>query len=175
MNRPLKNVVLTTVAILVSYSGVVAQFKSATIGVDGLTCSMCSLSVEKSIRKLPFVKDVIIDLNTTVAVVEFSDASGVEMRKLIKSVRDAGFSVRDLSASFIWQGRKSFDGAKFIYEDNMYLILNEPKEVDQDAIINVTFLDRTFTQSNLYKQYADKLKKFESQNVINGSYYFVVL
>ena len=44
--------------VLLTSIGVKAQFISAEIGIDGLTCSACTRSAEMSIRKLPFVADV---------------------------------------------------------------------------------------------------------------------
>ncbi len=48
-----------------------AQFTSAELGVDGLTCSACTRSVELSIRKLDFVKDVQMNLDNTVGQITF--------------------------------------------------------------------------------------------------------
>ena len=42
-----------------------AQFQTVYIGVNGLTCSQCSRTVEMSIRKLDFVGDVQMNLAHT--------------------------------------------------------------------------------------------------------------
>jgi copper chaperone CopZ len=72
-----------------------SQFISAELGVDGLTCSMCARSVEMSIRRLPFVKEVTVDLRATTMKVEFKRAAG-DIEKLASSVMTPG-SPSDLS------------------------------------------------------------------------------
>src|ERR1700722_452721 len=77
-----------------------AQFVSAKLGVDGLTCSACTRSVELSIRKLDFVKDVQMNLDNTVGQITFIPGKQISMNKIAKAVTDAGFSVRYLQATF---------------------------------------------------------------------------
>lgn len=71
-----------------------AQILYAEIGVNGLTCSACSKSVEMSIRKLGFVSDVDMNLAATTAKVHFRKDAVPSLYALAQSVKDAGFSVR---------------------------------------------------------------------------------
>lgn len=76
-----------------------AQITDAEIGINGLTCSQCSRSVEMRIRKLDFVKNVQMNLNQTDARIEFKHNKKVEIDKVAQAVVDAGFSVRSLKAT----------------------------------------------------------------------------
>ncbi len=84
--------------LLLVQCSIYAQFNSIDIGVDGLTCSACTRSVEMSIRKLGFVDSVIMNLDNTDGKITFKKGAKVEVDKIAKAVVDAGFSVRSLKA-----------------------------------------------------------------------------
>jgi len=88
---------LLVVFSLLQMSEVEAQQREVELGIDGLTCSMCSRSTEMSVRKLEFVSDVIMDLEHTTARIILKDGAKVSYELIGKAVRDAGFSVRYLS------------------------------------------------------------------------------
>jgi copper chaperone CopZ len=75
-----------------------AQFKSAVIGVDGLTCSACSFATEKSLKKLESIDSVYMQLEENTATVFFKSNAKVNMNDVAKKVVDAGFSVRNITA-----------------------------------------------------------------------------
>jgi copper chaperone CopZ len=80
------------------------QFISAEIGIDGLTCSACTRSAEMSIRKLPFVADVKMNIENTNGIITFKADTTIDMRKIAQAVVDAGFSVRYLTAIYKLSG-----------------------------------------------------------------------
>lgn len=90
-----------------------AQIKTVKIGVNGLTCSACCRTVEMSIRKLSFVKDVKMNLENTDGEIFFTDGSDVDVEKIAKAVVNAGFSVRYLTASFLFSNLKVSNGFCF--------------------------------------------------------------
>jgi len=75
-----------------------AQIFKAYIGIDGFTCSLCALSVEKSIQQLTFVEKISMNLNDNTAEVVFRNNRNISIRQLAKKVSDAGFSVRYIEA-----------------------------------------------------------------------------
>ena len=106
-----------------------SQFTSAELGVDGLTCSMCARSVEMSIRRLPFVKEVTVDLRATTMKVEFKKGQPVNIEKLASSVDDAGFTVRSLRASYIFNNMSAADGACFTQDGASYDFVGTGRKV----------------------------------------------
>jgi copper chaperone CopZ len=76
-----------------------AKVTSVQIGIDGLTCSMCSRSVEMAIKKLTFVEEVKMDLKQTQGIITFKTGQNINFKQLAKAVKDAGFSVRFLKAT----------------------------------------------------------------------------
>lgn len=83
---------------LICSLGGIAQFKSAVIGVDGLTCSACSFATEKSLLKLEVIDSVHMQLQENTATVFFKPGKKVDMADVSKKITDAGFSVRSLVA-----------------------------------------------------------------------------
>ncbi|WP_313989213.1 heavy metal-associated domain-containing protein [Xanthocytophaga flavus] len=70
------------------------------IGIDGLTCSLCSRSVEMSLRKLDFVQTVYMDLEKTQGRIYFKPELDPQPDKIAQAVKNAGYSVRFLTAVF---------------------------------------------------------------------------
>ena len=67
--------------------------------VTGMTCAACSAHVEKSVRQLPGVKEVAVNLLSNSMRVEF-DASVTSVEDIIRAVLD-GFEVDFLQTSEI--------------------------------------------------------------------------
>jgi copper chaperone CopZ len=151
------------------------QFKSASLAIDGLTCSMCSYSVERSIKKLKFVSTVSVDLNSNIAKVEFKPDSKTDIRNLIKSVRDAGFTVRQLTAQFNLSAPLKTDEPFFHFNNDMFIVLNPIKNEAVQGIIEVQFIEKSFSETALYKKYKAVIEKFSSDHFTNSSYYVVFI
>ena len=63
-----------------------------SLQVNGLTCSQCSYSVERSLLQLSFIKSVDMDLNTHVAKL-VADVQVDQLAQIARKVEEAGFSV----------------------------------------------------------------------------------
>ncbi|WP_181358437.1 heavy-metal-associated domain-containing protein [Taibaiella chishuiensis] len=101
-----------------------AQFRQASIGINGLTCSQCSRSVEMQLRKLNFISDVDMDLEHKNGVLHFKTNSKVDMKAIAGAVKDAGFSVRYLKADIdMDQVTPAENGACFKIRGDVYYLL----------------------------------------------------
>ena len=78
---------------LLSQSVVRSQIQSVSLQASGLTCSMCSRAIYKSLKKLPSVEKVQEDIAHSSYHIQFKDAQKVSLADLKKAVLDAGFSV----------------------------------------------------------------------------------
>ena len=65
--------------------------ETLTLGVDGMSCGGCVLSVEKALGRVPGVKKVRVSLERKEAVVE---GEGVDRERLRAAVEDAGYELR---------------------------------------------------------------------------------
>tara|TARA_Y100000768_G_C23556116_1_gene485960 strand:- start:118 stop:441 length:324 start_codon:yes stop_codon:yes gene_type:complete len=64
-----------------------------TMKVTGLTCSMCSLSVKKSIEKVYFVSKVDANVEEVTYNIEFKKNYYIDFFAIENAVLDAGFDV----------------------------------------------------------------------------------
>lgn len=110
-------VLLLLMNFILQSENVFSQFTSARIGINGLTCSACTRSVEMSIRKLSFIENVEMNLENTDGILKFKKGQKVDISKIAQAVVDAGFSVRFLNADYIFSNT-DFSDSKI--NDNGY-------------------------------------------------------
>lgn len=156
MNNPTKLINFTVmndnffkkVAILLLFIGfgspLFAQIQSAELGVNGLTCSQCSRSVEMKLNKLKFIEKVTMDLEHTNATIIFKKNMRFDLSAIAKAVRDAGFSVRILTIAI--------DNKKVDFTKKCFLINNDAFDIIgdstlKDAIVKFQILGRDFMSS----------------------------
>jgi copper chaperone CopZ len=132
--------------------GVHAQFVSASVGINGLTCSQCSRSVEMQLRKLPFVKDVDMNLEQTEGRIVFRENKKVDIAGIAKAVKDAGFSVRFLKARVKKSSVQLSDQGCFSYNGNSYTFLGT-SPLPAAEVFNIRFLGKGFSAGNELKNY----------------------
>lgn len=81
--------------------------KKQKYAVTGMTCSACSSHVEKSVRKLPGMEDVTVNLLTNSMQVAYDEALCNE-NKIIEAVEKAGYGASPMALE--GQGRGSLPG-----------------------------------------------------------------
>jgi len=64
--------------------------KTVTLNVPGMTCSLCPVTVKKSLEKVSGVADVKVSFENKQAVVTFDD-SKTSIKALEKATADAGY------------------------------------------------------------------------------------
>jgi copper chaperone CopZ len=129
-----------------------AQFISATIGINGLTCSQCSRSVEMQLRKLPFVKDVKMDLEQTRGTIFFKENKKVNIASIPRAVKDAGFSVRFLKAEIDKADLNISEEGCFILDGNSYAVLS-PYAIPAKSILTLQFVGKDYLPASDFKRY----------------------
>jgi len=92
--------ILILLALFTTFGAVRAELLSVTLRADGLTCSMCSLSVHKALARLDFVAEVQPNIADTTFTVKFRPGQPVSLDRVAAAVRDAGFSVGQLRLTF---------------------------------------------------------------------------
>lgn len=63
-----------------------------TVDVHGMTCSVCTSTVEKELLKLPDVVQVTVALSTLRATVEVTENSKTGLRAIVQCISDLGFT-----------------------------------------------------------------------------------
>jgi copper chaperone CopZ len=153
MNAELtKAVTFITLIFLLLAGKAFAQFKWVEIGVDGLTCSQCTKSVEMSIRKLDFVKNVEMNLEHTKGKITFKDGAKVSIGQIAQAVVNAGFSVRYLQAGFLFENITINKGYCFSNEGKQYqFVKTETKTLNGETVIK--FIGKKFQSGKEYQHW----------------------
>lgn len=119
--------ILKHVLLILAFSlplSVLAGIKWVDIGVNGLTCSMCTRSVEMSVRRLSFVDSVVMSLEKTEGRVYVKQGDPINLKAIAKAVVDAGFSVRFLRVEFVFNDIEVNQDGSFLYQGQQYIWLD---------------------------------------------------
>ena len=78
-------------AVLVALSfPVLAAQRTVTLGVPGMTCGACPITVKRALSRVPGVTRTEVDFDKKQAVVTFDDAT-VKVDQLTRATTDAGY------------------------------------------------------------------------------------
>lgn len=148
-----------------------AQFVSARIGVDGLTCSACTNATEQSLLKLDCVAYVEMDLNENTALVMFKKDKTVDIQQLSQRVYAAGFSVRDLYVVFDFDTGLPVSGRCFSYEGKQYALMGGDT-FNPVGKTELKFIGKNLCTKKIYKSLKGKMTG--TCNGIKPDYYFMI-
>jgi copper chaperone CopZ len=160
---------LVSLLLVLGFYTTKAQFTYAEVGINGLTCSQCSRNVEMSIRKLPFVKDVEMNLAHTEGKIFFVKSGKVDIDKIAQAVRNAGFSVRYLKAGFVF-GKTT--GSCFTYQGDTYSMMHVPANLP-DSAATITFIGSAYQARKDFKKWQTQLG--EGCKGKEGKLYYITL
>lgn len=128
---------ITIIFLLLLSIPAIGQMKSARLTASGLTCSMCSRSIYKSLSKLSFIKTVDADVETSSFNIQFKEGSKVVIDDVKKAVQNAGFSVASMQVTAAFLNEAVYDDAHVTLDGSYLHFVNVPKQTLQG--------DRTFT------------------------------
>lgn len=145
-----------------------SQPDSLLIGIDGLTCSMCSYSVESMLKSVPEVREVRLDLNANEAWIKLKEGSAPDLSSLLKKVYDAGFSARSLSVFLnAYKVEWHQTGLKYgVYS----FIVPAGKAPDKEVIILKLLNADYFSKKGFKRFLKGKNDEIESQLTYNASF-----
>jgi copper chaperone CopZ len=152
------NVVLILLCLICFTPRSAAQFKSVTIGIDGLTCSSCSFGVEQSVRKLDFVKDVKPDLNAATATISFQTDKKISIDDLVKKVYQAGFSVRFVKAVYYFHQPVIPANDTLIIDKDVFYFLNPPSSSLKDDV-TLQLIGEKYVAKKIFKHWEPQLQQ----------------
>ncbi len=147
-----------------------AQFTSAEVCVDGLTCSMCAKTVEMGMRKLPFVQDVIMNLRATTAKVVFKKGEKVDIEKLAMAVDNAGYSVGHLYASFMFDSVSVSEGTCFTHDNATYDFVGTGERILNGETV-LKFIGEHYLSTDELSKWSQSLRNRCEENGLKA--YFV--
>jgi copper chaperone CopZ len=155
-----------------------AQFKSAVVGVDGLTCSACAFATEKSLLKLDVIDSVYMQLEENIATVFFKADKKIDMNAVAKKVTDAGFSVRSLTALVDVGQLTVTQDYCWIYKDDVYHFIKLTGDKELKGAVQLTFIGDKFMSSKEFKKWKLYCKKACTPGITSAPYskdYYVTI
>ncbi|HTA61536.1 MAG TPA: heavy metal-associated domain-containing protein [Bacteroidia bacterium] len=166
----MKTIISLIIAWLFAGNIATAQITKAELQVAGLTCSMCSRSVDKSLRTLDFIDSVGIDLSKASFVLFFKKDKTVDLGQIKKKVEDAGFFVASLKIEYKFADFKLENNSSLTYQKITFYFLNvTPKTLN--GAVTFKIMDKGFVSDKVYKKYASSLNGTTS----SGTIYHVML
>jgi copper chaperone CopZ len=131
----MKNIFLM-VAVFISMA-TKAQITKVYLQASGLTCSMCSNAINKSLKTLDFIDKIDADVKNYTFELSFKANSNVDFDKIRRKVEDAGFSVSSFFAS--------------IYFDNVELKSDQPVRIGANTLVFVDLKDRALNGETMVR------------------------
>ena len=159
---------LLLVCILGFSTPLIAGLKWADIGVNGLTCSMCSRSVEMSLRRLDFVNDVQMSLETTEGRIFFNDDVPVNINDLAKAIVNAGFSVRFIKLEMTFDDITLNNDGTFVFHGQSFKWVDFQSKVK--GPVSLKLVEQNFLPK---KEGAEWKKKFTASKSDEKVYHVV--
>ncbi|MDX2246809.1 MAG: heavy metal-associated domain-containing protein [Bacteroidia bacterium] len=144
--------IIAAILLLWGFLPVTAQIRKARIGVNGLTCSLCVRSVEKSIMELDFIDSVRMNLAETEGVIYFTPRQKVSLNSLATKVVDAGFSVRSLEVEMDFSLARPVGSQCFQLDNDLYVFAEEKKSPVK-GLTKVRIIGENFLPKKEYKKW----------------------
>lgn len=128
-----------------------AQVIKVSLKASGLTCSMCSNSINKALKTLDFVEAIEADIKTYTFELSFKANRYVDFDKIKKKVEDAGFSVSGFTAFVHFNNVQVIEDKPVSIGEYSFLFANL-KEPLLNGIKAVKILNKGFVSQKEYKQ-----------------------
>jgi copper chaperone CopZ len=137
-------------AVLFSHA-VKAQVTKVSLQASGLTCSMCSNAINKSLKSLDFVDRVDANIKNSTFDILIKPNSVVDFDKLKNKVEDAGFFVANFTATINFEKLKVLNDTHINVGAAVFHFINVKEQIlAGDKTIRL--LDKGFVSAKEYKK-----------------------
>ena len=130
-----------------------SQIQSVTLQASGLTCSMCSRAIYKSLQKVPSVAKVKEDLAHSSYFVQFKDPANVSLENLKKAVIDAGFSVAWMEVKINFKDVEVANDSSYKLNDLTFFFVDTDRQ-NLSGDRKLLILDKDYLLEKDRKKYA---------------------
>lgn len=132
-----------------------AQIKTAEVQVSGLTCSMCQLATQKSLKTIDYIADIKPDLNKNIYVLTFKKDKPVDLDLIKKKVKDAGFSVSKMIITLNLNNVAISNDFHYKYAGELFHFMDVPAKI-LNGDVRLTVIGKDFIPAGEYKKYSTK-------------------
>ena len=155
---------LMAIALLCSIQ-IKAQVAGVRIQASGLTCSMCSNAINKSLQSIDYVDRVTANIKESSFDIRFKPSAIVSFDQLKKKVEDAGFFVSQMEVIIVTDRIAISNDAHIDINGTMYHFLNTGDKVIEGET-HVRLLDKGFVSAKDFKRNA----RFTKMNCYQTGY-----
>lgn len=127
------------------------------VGINGMTCSACSRSVDMSISHLEFVDSVEMSLEKTTARVFVKGGKPINFKAIVEAVKDAGFSVDFVKLDFDFNDVSPDQEGNFTFQGQRFQCLQFSGSNDLKEIV-LKLVDDGFLPRGESNQWKKKIK-----------------
>ncbi|OJW81517.1 MAG: hypothetical protein BGO69_09005 [Bacteroidetes bacterium 46-16] len=146
---------LFVIAMIISVSSF-AQIKSVSLTASGLTCSMCSKAIYKSLTKIPDIQDIDVDIKNSSYRITFREGKNVSLDAIRKAVENAGFSVASLKVTANFTKTAVGPDSPISLQGGTYLFVRTPRQTIEGTQ-TFTVVDKNYLPANEHKKYAKEI------------------
>lgn len=150
-----KNFIIAIVA-MITWNVAGAQITKVSLQASGLTCSMCSNSINKALKALSFVDDINANVQNSTFEITFKQGSEVNFDAIKKKVEDAGFSVANFVATINFKEVAIKPNEAITAEGKTFRFLNV-KQQSLNGEKQIRIIDKGFVPNKEYKKNAAAL------------------
>jgi copper chaperone CopZ len=127
-----------------------AQVSKVSLMASGLTCSMCSNSINKALKTLPFISKVEADIKSSSFEVSLKPNIPVDFNKMKMKVEKAGFSVSGFVATVQFDNINVKKGQPLTVDNGIFIFerINSPV---LDGLKRIRILNKGFVSAKEYK------------------------
>lgn len=151
----MKNVLLI-VAVFFSFAAN-AQVTKVSLQASGLTCSMCSKAINKSLQSLDFVDKVEANIKNSAFNISFKPNAVIDFDKLKKQVEDAGFFVASFTATISFDKLAIANDTHVNVGSNVFHFLNVKEQI-LSGNKTIRLLDKGFVPTKEFKKNSNLTK-----------------
>lgn len=160
----LLTVILATIIMMSTSLKSHAQISKAEIVATGLTCSMCSNSINKQLESLSEVEKIDIDLNTSTFIIFLKKENTITPNTLKEKVEKAGFFVGSMIITMPFDNQKIGNNLS-INKEGLNLIFADTKTKVLNGKTRLKILDKGFVTQKVYKKNQSNFSKYPNYNI----------
>jgi|SRR5450432_561506 len=143
-----------------------AQIQSVTLQASGLTCSMCSRAIYKSLQKVPSVGKIQEDIEHSSYHIRFSDPAKISLENLKKAVLDAGFSVAWMEVKVLVKNEEIASDSSLKFNGLVFQFVDIPKQM-LNGEHSLLILDKDFILEKDRKKYPGSFEANKAEGIFH--------
>jgi len=138
------------IALLISIN-TFSQVTSVNMQASGLTCSMCSNSINKALKSLDYVDNIVANIKNSSFEITFKQNAKVDFDQLKKKVEGAGFHVAKLTANIRFNNQQ-IEGDAHVKVSGMVFHFLNVKDQTLNGEKTVQVIDKGFVSAKEFKK-----------------------